>query len=45
MTQGKMVGSHHQLDGHELGRTLGDGERLGGLACCSPCGQKELDMA
>ena len=28
----------------ELGKTLGDGEGQGGLACCSPCGRNELDM-
>ena len=30
-----MVGSHHQLDGHEFEQTLGDGEGQGSLACCS----------
>ena len=38
-----MAGWHHQLNGHELGPTLGDGEGQGGLACCSPCGREELD--
>ena len=33
----------HQLTGHELGQTLGDGERHGGLACPSPWDHKELD--
>ena len=27
-----MIGWHHQFSGHELGRTLGDGEGQGGLA-------------
>ena len=39
-----MVGQHHQLKGHEFVQTLGDSEGLGGLACCSPWGRKELDM-
>ena len=34
-----------QYNGHELGQTLGDGEGQGGLACYSPWGGKELDMA
>ena len=29
---------------HELGQTLGDSERQGGLTCCSPWGRKEQDM-
>ena len=33
---GEMVGWHHQLNGLELGQTLGDGEGQGGLARCSP---------
>ena len=37
----ELVGRHHQLNGHELGRTLGDGEGQGGLACCRPWGHKE----
>ena len=39
-----MAGWHHLFNGHELGQTLGDGERQGGLACCSPWGCKESDM-
>ena len=39
----EMVGWHHQLNGHELEQTLGDGEGQGSLACCSPWGHKELD--
>ena len=41
--QDEMVGWHHWFSGHELGRTLGDGEGQGGLACCSPCSCKQLD--
>ena len=29
--------------GHELGQTLGDGERQGRLMCCNPWGHKQLD--
>ena len=39
-----MVGWHHPFNGHELRQTPGDGEGQGSLACCSPCGLKELDM-
>ena len=31
MTEDEMVGWHHQLDGHEFGQTLGDGEGQGSL--------------
>ena len=43
MTEDKMVGWHHQLNGHEFDQTLGDGEGQGSLVCCSPWGCKELD--
>ena len=36
-TEDKMVGWYHQHNGHELGRTLGDGEGQGILAWCSTC--------
>ena len=39
-----MVEWHHQLNGHEFEKTLGDDEGQGSLACCSPWGHKELDM-
>ena len=42
-TADEMVGWHHRLNGHELGQTPRDGERRGGLACCSPWGHKESD--
>ena len=41
--QGKMVGWHHQLDGHEFEQALGVGDGQGSLVCCSPWGRKELD--
>ena len=43
MTEDKMVGWHHQLNGHESEWTLGVGNGQGGLACCSPFGCKEPD--
>ena len=36
---------HHQFNGRELGRTLGDGEGLEGWVCCSLWGYKESDMS
>ena len=41
MTEDKMVGWHHQLDGHEFEQALGVGDGQGSLACCSPWGHKE----
>ena len=43
MTEDEMVGRHHELNGHEFEQALGVGDGLGSLACCSPCGHKELD--
>ena len=43
MTEDKMVGWHHQLNGHEFKQALGDGEGQGSLVCCNPWGHKELD--
>ena len=42
MTEDKMVGWHHWLNGHEFEQAPGDGEGQG-LACCSPWGCKESD--
>ena len=36
MKQDKMVGWHHQLDGHEFEQVPGVGDRQGSLVCCSP---------
>ena len=44
LTEDKMVGGHHQLNGHEFEQALGNGEGQGSLACCSPWGHKELDV-
>ena len=43
MTKDEMVGWHHQLDGHEFEKTMGDGEGQGSLAC-SVHGVEELAM-
>ena len=37
MTKDEMVGWCHQFSGHEFEQALGDGERQGSLAYCSPC--------
>ena len=44
MTEVEMVGWHHQLSGYEFEPTLGNSERQGNLACCSPWDLKESDM-
>ena len=45
MTEDEMVGwQHHQLNGHEFEQAPGIGDGQGIVACCSPWGQKELDM-
>ena len=43
MTEDKMVGLHHQLDGHEFEQASGVGNGQRSLACCSPRGLNELD--
>ena len=43
-TEDKMIGWHHQLNGHKFEQTLGDSEGQGRLACHSPWGHKESDM-
>ena len=40
----KMVGWHHQLDGHEFEQALEVGDGPGGLVCYIPWGSKESDM-
>ena len=35
-TEDKMVGWHHQLNGHEFEQALGDGKGQGSLSYCSP---------
>ena len=43
MTEDKMVGWHHRLNGSGFGQTLGVGDGQGGLDCCGSWGHKELD--
>ena len=38
MTEDKMVGWHHWLNGHEFEQALGVGDGQGGLSCCRPFG-------
>ena len=38
MTEDKLVGWHHPLNGSDFEQALGDGEGQGNLACCSPGG-------
>ena len=40
MTEDKMTGWHHRLDGHELEWTPGVGDGQGGLACCDSWGRR-----
>ena len=40
-----MVGWHHRLGGHESEQALGVGDGQGSLACYSPWGCKESDIA
>ena len=44
MTEDKMVGWHHWLDGHEFEQAPGVGDRQGSLVCCSPWGCKETRL-
>ena len=41
MTEGEMVGWHHQLNGHEFEQAPRVGDGQGDLACYSPWGCKE----
>ena len=43
MTEDKVVGWHHRLNGQEFEQALWVGDGQGGLVCCSPWGCKELD--
>ena len=40
-----MVGWHHQLNGHELKQTPGNGEGQGSQDCCSSWDCKESDLS
>ena len=39
LTEDEMVGSHHQLDGHEIKQAPGVADEQGSLACYSPWGR------
>ena len=43
-SEDEMAGWHHWCNGHELGKTLGDGEGQRGLALCIPWSRKVSDM-
>ena len=43
MTEDKMVGWHHRLNGHEFEQAPGVGDGQRSLVCCSPRGHKESD--
>ena len=43
MTEDKMAGWHHWLDGCESEWTLGVGDGQGGLSCCDSWGREESD--
>ena len=44
MTEDKMIGWHHPLNGYEFEQAPGVGDGQGGLVCCKPWGRKESDM-
>ena len=44
VTEDETAGWNHKFIGHDLGQTLGGGERQRGLVCFSPWGHKKLDM-
>ena len=44
MTEDKMVGWHHQLDGLKFEQAPGVDDGQGSLGCYSPWGRKESDM-
>ena len=43
-TENEMVGWRHKLNRDEFEQTLGDSERQGSLACCSPWSYKKSNM-
>ena len=45
ITEDKMVGWHHQINGYEFEQTWGDDEGQRSLVCSSSWSHKELDMA
>ena len=43
MTEDKIIGWNHRLNGHGFAKTLGDSEGQGSLAFCSPQRPSESD--
>ena len=43
MTELKMLGWHHRLNGHEFQQALEDGGGQGSLVSCGPCDHKKQD--
>ena len=43
MTDDKMAGWHHRLNGHEFKQAPGDGDGQESLVCCSLWGRIALD--
>ena len=43
LTEDKMVGVHHQLDGHEFVQAPGVGDGQGSLVYCRLCGHRKSD--
>ena len=44
MTEDKMFGWRHQLNGHDFEQAPGDGEGQWNMTVGGPCSHKELDM-
>ena len=44
MTEDEMVEWYHQFNGYEFDQVTGVGDGQERLACCSPCGRRELGM-
>ena len=44
ITEDKMFGWHHRLNGRKFEQAPGDDEGQGSLVCCSPWGCEESDM-
>ena len=44
MTEDEMVGGHHRLGKHEFEQTPGVGDGQRSVVCCSPWGNKEMNM-
>ena len=45
VAEDEIVGWRHQLSLLEFEQTLGNSEKQGSVACCSPWGHKKSDMA